>query len=64
MLDRDGNRVLGIGFSQPPGKSQKYLYDTGSGDVELSKKDWNKLTKPFLSIGSDKIVWKNINKIK
>ena len=64
MLDRDGNRVLGIGFSQPPRKSQKYLYDTGNGEVELSKKDWNKLTKTFLSIGSDKIVWKNINEIK
>ena len=63
ILDTEGNQVLGIGFSQRPGKYQKYLYDTGNGDVELSKKDWKKLTKAFLSIGSDKIVWKNINEM-
>ena len=63
ILDRDGNQVLGIGFAQRPGKYQKYLYDTGNGEVELSKKDWKKLTKAFLSIGSDKIVWKNISEI-
>lgn len=32
-------------------------------DIKLSKSQWEKLKKPFLAVGSDQIVWKNISDI-
>ena len=61
VLDSKGEEVICIGFAEPPGSKYKYLFSTGDDDVELTKSDWDKLTKPFLTIGSDKIIWKNIN---
>lgn len=62
VLDSKGQKVLDIGFHDPRGQRGKnYLFSTDYDYVELSKSEWDKLTKPFLSIGSDKIVWKNIN---
>ncbi len=66
VLDNKGEEVFSVGFSEPPGPKFKYLFSTnlsgtGDDDVELSKGDWDKLTKPFLSVGSDKIIWKNIS---
>lgn len=39
-------------------------YTDRGEDIELSKNKWKKLKKPFLAIGSDKIVWKNINDLE
>lgn len=65
VFNSKGEKVLSVGFSKPPKgaiwSGYKYSFDTGNGDVELSKKEWEKLTKPFLSVGSDKIVWKDIS---
>lgn len=63
VLDSKGEEVFCIGFSEPPGPKNKYLFSTGDDDIELSKSDWDKLTKPFLTIGSNKIIWKNIKNL-
>ncbi|MBO4996998.1 MAG: hypothetical protein J6D02_03255 [Lachnospira sp.] len=62
VLDSKGQEVLNVGFADLLGHhGGKYLFNTGDEDIELSKSEWEKLTRPFLTIGSDKIVWKNIN---
>ena len=64
VLDSKGEEVFSCGFAKPPeGSKLKYLFSTGDDDIELSKSDWDKLTKPFLNIGSDKIIWKDINNL-
>lgn len=63
VLDSNGEEVICVGFSEPPGSKYKYLFSTGDDNVELSKSDWDKLTKPFLAIGTDKIIWKDINNL-
>lgn len=60
VLDSNGKEVFCVGFSSPPGPKYKYLFDTGGDEIELSKSDWDRLTEPMLSIGSDKIDWKDI----
>lgn len=62
VLDSKGQEVLSVDFAEPLGRfGEKYLFNTGDDDIELSKSEWDKLTRPFLTIGSDKIIWKNIN---
>lgn len=63
VLNSKGEEILYIGFSEPPGSNGKYLFNTGEDNVELSKSEWEKLTKPFLSIGSDKIIWNDVNNL-
>lgn len=66
ILDCNGKEVFSVGFSKPPKGFEKdyaYLFFVGDDEVELSEKKWDKLTKPFLSIGSDKIIWKNIENL-
>ena len=60
VLDNKGQEVFYVWF----GKSgNDYRFSTGGDDVKLSKNQWKKLTKPFLTIGSDKIIWKDINNL-
>lgn len=60
VLDNKGEEVLCVSF----GKSgNDYRFSTGGDDVKLSKNQWEKLTQPFLAIGSDKIIWKDINNL-
>ncbi len=55
VLDSKGEEVFWVWF----GKSgNDYRFSTGGDDVKLSKGQWEKLTEPFLSIGSDEITWK------
>lgn len=64
VLDNKGEVVFFVGFAEPPkGSESKYLFSTGGDDIELSKKDWDKLTKPILTIDSDKIIWEKINNL-
>lgn len=63
VLDSNGEEVICVCFSEPPGSKSKYLFTTGDEYIELSKSDWDKLTRPFLTIGSDKIIWKDINNL-
>lgn len=71
FLDSKGEMILCVGFSRPPKGAKKniYKYHFGTGgadspydfnDSVVSKKKWDKLTKPFLAMASDKIIWKNI----
>ena len=59
VLDNKGEE----GFSCAFAKNQRNicLFSNGEDYIKLSKRKWEKLTSPFLSIGSDKINWKNIN---
>lgn len=61
VLDSKGQEVLCISFAEPLEQPGKCLFGTGDEDIELSKSEWDKLTRPFLTIGSDEIIWKNIN---
>ena len=55
VLNAKGEEVFWTWF----GKSgNDYRFSTGGDDVKLSKSQWEKLTEPFLSIGSDEITWK------
>lgn len=71
FLDGKGEMCLCVGFSCPPKGAKKgiykYYFGTGGGDspidyddIEVSKKEWKKLTKPFLAMSSDQIIWKHI----
>ena len=59
VLDHKGEEVFSCAFA----KNQRNicLFSNGEDYIKLSKRKWEKLTSPFLSIGSDKINWKNIN---
>ena len=59
VLDNKGEEVFSCAFA----KNQRNicLLSNGEDYIKLSKRKWEKLTSPFLSIGSDKINWKNIN---
>ena len=59
VLDNKGEEVFSCAFA----KNQRNicLFSNGEDYSKLSKRKWEKLTSPFLSIGSDKINWKNIN---
>ena len=59
VLDNKGKEVFSCAFA----KNQRNicLFSNGEDYIKLSKRKWEKLTSPFLSIGSDKINWKNIN---
>ena len=59
VLDNKGEEVFSCAFA----KNQRNicLFSNGEDYIKLSKRKWGKLTSPFLSIGSDKINWKNIN---
>lgn len=59
VLDNKGEEVFSCAFA----KNQKniYLFSNGEDYIKLSKRKWEKLASPFLSIGSDEINWKNIN---
>ena len=59
VLDNKGEEVFSCAFA----KNQRNicLFSNGEDYIKLSKGKWEKLTSPFLSIGSDKINWKNIN---
>ena len=58
VLDNKGEEVFSCAFA----KNQRNicLFSNGEDYIKLSKRKWEKLTSPFLSIGSDKINWKNI----
>ena len=71
FLDDKGEMYLCVGFSCPPKGAKKgidkYYFGTGGADapddyddIEVSKKKWKELTKPFLAMSSDKIIWKHI----
>ncbi len=71
FLDGEGEMYLCVGFARPPKGAKKgvYKYYFGTGgansphdydDIEVSKKQWKKLTKPYLAMSSDKIIWKHI----
>jgi len=56
VLDRFGNRQLSIEFATyrlSDDEETVYLYE----DKQVSKKEWETLTEPYFSIGSDKIEW-------
>ena len=59
VLDNKGEEVFSCAFA----KNQRNicLFSNGEDYIKLSKRKWEKLTSPFLSIGADKINWKNIN---
>ena len=59
VLDNKGEEVFSCAFA----KNQRNicLFSNGEDYIKLSKRKWEKLTSPFLSIDSDKINWKNIN---
>lgn len=59
VLDNKGEEVFSCAFA----KNQRNicLFSNGEDYIKLSKRKWEKLTSSFLSIGSDKINWKNIN---
>ena len=59
VLDNKGEEVFSCAFA----KNQRNicLFSNGEDYIKLSKRKWEKLTSTFLSIGSDKINWKNIN---
>ena len=59
VLDNKGAEDFSCAFA----KNQRNicLFSNGEDYIKLSKRKWEKLTSPFLSIGSDKINWKNIN---
>lgn len=60
VLDGKGVEVSCVWF----GKSgNDYRFSTGGEDIKLSKNQWEKLKTPFLKIGSDKIIWKNIGNL-
>ena len=58
VLNDKGEEVLCVSFSK---SGNDYRFSTGGDDIKLSKKQWEKLTKPFLAIGSDKIIWEYVN---
>ena len=59
VLDNKGEEVFSCAFA----KNQRNicLFSNGEDYIKLSNRKWEKLTSQFLSIGSDKINWKNIN---
>ena len=59
VLDNKGEEVFSCAFA----KNQRNicLFSNGEDYIKLSKRKWEKLTSPFLSIGSDKINWKNMH---
>lgn len=59
VLDNKGEEVFSCAFA----KNQRNicLFSNGEDYIKLSMRKWEKLTSPFLSIGLDKINWKNIN---
>lgn len=60
VLDSKGAEVSSVWF----GKSgNDYRFATGDEDIKLSKRQWEKLKKPFLAVGSDQIIWRNISDI-
>ena len=59
VLDNKGEEVFSCAFAK--NQSNICLFSNGEDYIKLSKRKWEKLTSPFLSIGSDKINWKNIN---
>lgn len=61
VLDNKGEDVFHCAFLE--GSKNTYLFSTGNEYIELSKSDWDKLTRPFLTIGSDKINWENIGNL-
>lgn len=62
ILDNKGEEVFSCAFVKG-GTKDTNLFTTGDDYIELSESDWDKLTRPFLSIGSDKIIWKNIGNL-
>lgn len=58
VLDSKGVEVGCVWFGN---NGNDYRFSTGGEDIKLSKNQWEKLKKPFLAIGSDKIIWKNRN---
>ena len=62
VLDSEGKEVVFISFTRsfPTSRNDYGYFSTGDDDIKVSKKQWKKLRKPFLAIGSDKIIWKNI----
>lgn len=64
VLNDMGEKVVSFVFTE--GAADRYLICTGdkskrSDYVALSKKQWDKLTKPLLAVGSDQIDWKAID---
>ncbi len=57
VLDSEGEDIFSCWFGK---NGNDYRFCTGDDDIKVSKKQWKKLRKPFLAIGSDKIIWKNI----
>lgn len=62
ILDNKGEKVFSCAFVKG-GTKDTNLFTTGGDYIELSESDWDKLIKPFLAIGSDKIIWKNIDNL-
>lgn len=60
VLDSKGVEVSSVWFGR---SGNDYRFDTGGEYIKLSKSQWEKLKKPFMVIGSDQIVWKNISDI-
>lgn len=60
VLDSNGMEVSCVWFGK---NGNDYRFSTGGEEIKLSKNEWKKLKKPFLAIGSDKIIWKDINKL-
>lgn len=73
VLDSRGEKIFSVCFSQPSEYDKTddgYIFSIGGDDdynynnhVEFSKDKWNKLTKKFLEMKSDMIIWKNIKNI-
>lgn len=71
ILDSNGEEILYVCFSKPSEYDKSdvgYIFSTGDDydynrDVELSKEEWKKLTKKFLEMKSDKIIWENIDNL-
>lgn len=66
VLDSNGNETSKVNFSKyhsvdESGKTESADYDVFMmEDKEVSKEEWNSLTKDYLSNSSDLIVWKEI----
>ena len=66
VLDSNGNETMKVNFSKyhsvdESGKTESADYDVFMmEDKEVSKEEWNSLTKDYLSNSSDLIVWKEI----
>ena len=63
VLDSEGEEIFYVGFSTPPEGLEKkwgYLFSTGDDNVNLTKREFNKVAKRFLKMKSDKIIWKQL----